>query len=295
MNFAEHPPSKQWSALKYQGLKFAEVWFKPAGEPLALAFRIPRESFQIPGMDQQLTIENLVKAVGVAPEQVESWRQDNLTHSGNHGSQFDLSKPLAPPSQGAYVEMEVRLHRPATPPSLTPDSSFMTADSLAIWHDLDARWKTILSLEASMDALRISMETLLHELEAAWKKPLTMEEKTYAPRADVAQWTKAKNRVHVAVPKMKEFIHRSVWVVGEPERKRLGELYEKHIQPQVPFAHIDEVVKQMEGLRKDRQVLAAQGKMVYQECRGIAAEVHGALRTLQSNAANARRKKGGKS
>src|SRR5204862_8029758 len=50
VNFSEHPPSKQGAALKYQGHPIAEVWFKPEGDPLALAFRVPRESFQIPGM-----------------------------------------------------------------------------------------------------------------------------------------------------------------------------------------------------------------------------------------------------
>src|ERR1700733_6748959 len=74
VNFSEQPPSKQWAALKYRGEKFAEVWFKPEGEPFDLTFRIPQRSFQIPGMDQELTTENLLKAVGVATEEVESWR-----------------------------------------------------------------------------------------------------------------------------------------------------------------------------------------------------------------------------
>ncbi len=64
----------QWAALKYRGEKFAEVWFKPEGDPLALTFRIPAESFQLPGMAQLLTLENLLKAVAIAPEEVASWR-----------------------------------------------------------------------------------------------------------------------------------------------------------------------------------------------------------------------------
>ena len=74
MNFFEQPPSKRWAALTYRGEKFAEVWFKPGDDPLALTFRIPQESFQIPGMDQLLTVENLLKAVAVAPEEAVSWR-----------------------------------------------------------------------------------------------------------------------------------------------------------------------------------------------------------------------------
>src|SRR5207253_6168552 len=116
-----------------------------------------------------------------------------------------------------------------------------------------------LGLEAAMETLRISMEGLLVEMETLWKKPLTMEEKTYALRADVAQWNKAKNRVHNALPKMKDFIHRSIWAMGSPERKRLGEYYNDHIQPHIPSPQIDDALKQLEELRKDRQVLSGHG------------------------------------
>jgi hypothetical protein len=55
---------------------------------------------------------------------------------------------------------------------------------------------------------------------------------------------------------------------------------------------MDEVLEQVENLQKDRQVLSAQGTAVYQECKSVSAEVQGALRTLQRNAAaNASRKK----
>jgi hypothetical protein len=50
VGFWEQPPSKQWAALKFRGEPLAEVWFKPQGEPSALTFRIPQESFHLPGM-----------------------------------------------------------------------------------------------------------------------------------------------------------------------------------------------------------------------------------------------------
>ncbi|MBM3993592.1 MAG: hypothetical protein FJ303_05490 [Planctomycetes bacterium] len=148
-----------------------------------------------------------------------------------------------------------------------------------------------MTLETAMDSLRMSMESLLAEMEGLWKKPLSMEEKTYAPRADVAVWQKAKNRVHNAIPKVKEFIHRSVWAMGSPERKRLESVYADHIQPRIPFLHVDEILKLLEDLRKDRQVLASLGKNVYQECKGICSELQSAVRSLHDNAAKGRRKK----
>lgn len=291
MNFSEQPPSKEWAALNYRGEKFAEVWFKPEDEPCGLTFRIPQESFQIPGMDQQLTTENLLKAVGIVPQEVESWRHGDVSHSGMDGSNPEISNPLPPPRQdGTHLDIFVRLKLPSQVVHHESGELEITAEN---WQVLEARWKAILGLEATMDTVRIQMEGLKAEMEASLKKTLTMEEKLHALRADVAQWTKAKNRVHHALPKVKEFIHRSIWALGAPERKQLEELYKNHIQPQIPFPQMDKVLEQLEYLQKDRQILSAHGGTVYHECKSIAAAVQGALRTLQSNAAaNAHQKKG---
>src|SRR5262249_12403546 len=106
-------------------------------------------------------------------------------------------------------------------------------------------------------------------------------------------WNKAKSRVHYALPKAREFVHRATWSLGAPERKKLEEVYKNHIQPQVPCAQMDQVQEQLENLLKDRQVFSAQGAALCEECQTISAEIRGALRTLQSNAAaNARNKLG---
>lgn len=273
MSFADQPPSKQWAALKYRGQRFAEVWFKPDGDPLALTFRIPADSFHIRGISEQLTLDNLLKAVALSPDEIAS-------------SSADLHTPLTPPEGDAgHLEIHVRVR--------SASDAGEAEISLEKWQDLENRWKTIVNLEAALDVVRLNMESLLVEMENAWKKPLSMEEKTYAPRADVAQLTKAKNRVHIALPKVREFIHRATWMMAAPERKRLGEIYDNHIQSHVPFSDVDHVIKQLEDLRKDRQVLTSTGKSVYQDCKALSAELQGALRTLQQNATKMRIKKTG--
>lgn len=175
--------------------------------------------------------------------------------------------------------------------SVTRDSELTGSsaqDSAATWQNLEGRWKAILGIEAAVDNVRASIEGLLLQMEASLKRTLTIEEKSYALRADIAQWDRAKNRVHYVLPRMRDFIHRAIWALGSPERKRLGELYKEHIQPQIPFPEMNEVLKQLEDLQKDRQVLSALGKGVYQESRAIAAEVQGAVSTLQSNAKSQR-------
>lgn len=296
MTFAEQPPSKHWAALKYRGEKFAEVWFKPEGEPLALAFRIPQESFQIPGMDQQLTMENLLRAVAVAPEEVESWQQDEASQSGMGGSNPGFQAPLAPPQQAAYVEIFVRLSPPPTLSTQATEEADGGTNELEVpvnWHDLEARWRTILVLETALESLRMGMESLQTEMETALRQTLTLEEKTHALRADVALWDRAKKRVQFAVPKVKDFIHRATWAMGSPERKRLEAVYKEHIHPHIPFPQLNEVLKQLEDLQKDRQVLTGLGKSVYHECKAMSAEIQGALKTLHNNAVTAAQKKRG--
>jgi uncharacterized protein YoxC len=159
------------------------------------------------------------------------------------------------------------------------------------WQSLDALWKAILGLEASIDTCRIGVEGLRSEMEGALKRTLSADEKVHALQSDVAQWNKAKNRVHYSLPKAREFIHRATWALAVPERKRLDEIYKNHIEPRVPLPDVDQVREQLEHLQKDRQVLFAQGNAVSQECRGILAEIQRAVSTLQRNAAdNARRK-----
>ncbi len=163
------------------------------------------------------------------------------------------------------------------------------------WQALEVVWKAILGLEASIDACRLSMDGLRAEMEAAFRKTLAVEEKLHASQADVAQWTKAKSRVHYALPKVREFIHRATWASVAPERKRLEEVVRNHVEPRNPLPEVDKVREQLEHLQKDRQVLFAQGNAVYQECRGITAEIQRAVGTLQRNAAdNARRKRDAK-
>lgn len=292
MNFSERPPSKQWAALTYRGEHVAEVWFKPEGEPLGLTFRVPRESFGTPGMGQRLTAENLLKAVGVVTEQVESWRHDGATSSGTGEPSSELSHPLPlPPQDATHLSFYVGLK--PSPQAAAPAEGRETEVPEDKWQDLEARWKAVLGLEASIDTLRISMEALRADLEASSRKNLAAEEKVHALNADVAQWNKAKSRALFALPKARDFIHRSTWAAGAPERKRLDELFKNHVRLRAPFPQADQVAEHLENLRKDRQVLSALGVSVYQECKSVSADIQGALRTLQSNAAaNAAKKRG---
>src|SRR5262245_29289337 len=126
----------------------------------------------------------------------------------------------------------------------------------AKWQEIEPRWKAILGLEATIDTLRINMEALRTEMEASFRRTLTGDEKLNALSNDVVQWNKAKSRVHYALPKAKEFIHRAIWAKGIPERKRLDEFFKNPIGPHLHPEEVDKVLEELENLRKDRQVLS---------------------------------------
>ncbi|MBM4070172.1 MAG: hypothetical protein FJ271_14645 [Planctomycetes bacterium] len=291
MNFAEQPPSTQWTALKYRGARFAEVWLKPGGDCLALTIRIPQDGFQLPDMGRQLTIENLLKAVAIEPAEVDSWIHGDVSHSGLDSAHPEFRNPLMPPSSAIpYLEIHVRL-KPAQ--SVGGAGGAESDVPEAMWQALEVRWKAIQTLEASLDTLRISMEGLMAEMEASLKRALTTEEKLHARRADLAEWSKAKTRVHHALPRVREAIHRSIWAMGTHERKHLEEVYKNQIKPRLPFPRMDKVMELLENLQKDRQVLFAHGTTVYHECKSTSASAQGTLRTLQNGAAaNAKKKSG---
>jgi hypothetical protein len=129
------------------------------------------------------------------------------------------------------------------------------------------------------------MEGLRAEMEASSRKTLTADEKLHSLNADAAQWNKEKSRVRYALPKVREFIHRATWALCSPERKKLEEVFKNHIRPRIPCPQLDKVAEQLDNLLKDRQVLSAHGASVHQECKSISADVQGALKTLQGNAA----------
>jgi hypothetical protein len=284
VNFLEQPPSTQWVGLKFRGEKFADVWFKPEGEPFALTIRIPQASFHLEGIGPLLTAENLVKAIGVPLETVDSW------HRGDgDATNSELASPLKPPQEATHLEVIVRMKPPA-PAAGPTDNAVFTPEK---WRDFQARWTAILGMEATIDSMRKNLESLRVEMEGALKKSLNTEEKLHALRTDVALWNKAKTRVHHVLPKGLEFIHRATWAMGLPERKALEEFYEKHIQPQVPFPQPEKVMQQLDRLLKERQVLSAHGVTVHEECKSTNSDIQGALRTLQNNAvANAYKKRG---
>jgi hypothetical protein len=139
------------------------------------------------------------------------------------------------------------------------------------------------------------MEGLLGEMDGAFRRLLTADERLFALSADVVQWNKAKSRIHFVLPKAREFVHRATWANSTPERKRLGELFKNNEASQVPLDQMDSILEKLEILRKDRQILSAHGVTVCQECKAILADVHQAVRTLQTNAARRAKQKSGAS
>jgi hypothetical protein len=294
VNFAEQPASTQWAALNYRGTKLAEVWFKPEGQPFGLTFRVPQSSFQTSGVGQSLRVQDLLKAVGISPDEVESCRCASASSSDGSESYLDPTQRLTPPQPSvAHLEIQVTLKRPTE--AVVTTEAAVPGSTSTMEQDLLARWSAILGQEASIDTMRVSMDRLRVEMDNAFKKTLTPEERMYALRLDVHQWTKAKARVPHAAPKVREFVHRATWVMGTPERKKLAEHFKNQAELGTPLPEPQQLFGQLESMLKDRQVLAAQGTAVHQECKNIIADIQAVLRRLQNTAdLNARRERDSK-
>jgi hypothetical protein len=278
---AEEVPDER-ATLRFQGEELAEAWFATEGERTTLIFRIRREHFEDAEQRRRLTYENLLTAAAVERDEIESWQVGDGSET-----KIELSEHLSklPPSE-KNLTIRVRMKPPQ------PEIPGEQEASLQQWQALEVMWKTILGLEASIDSSRLGMDGLRAEMETAFKRSMTVEEKLNALQSDVAQWNKAKTRVHHALPKVREFVHRATWALAQPERKKLEVVFKNDGEPRDPAVSAQSVREQLEHLQKERQVLFAQGNAVYQECRGILGEIQRALGGLQRNAAdNARRKR----
>lgn len=281
---SETEPSTDWTTLTRDGETIAEAWRMPEGDGFTFVFLVPRDRLEIDG--PTLSIEALLEAAGIAKDAVESWRLGDDSRSGPGGDDPALGLPMPPPTEDDdQLTVYVQLKRPE------PSEAVPEEIPLEKWQLLDGLWSAILSLESSIDATRLGMDGLRSEMDSAFKRPLAVEEKLNALQADVAQWTKAKSRVHHALPKVREFVHRATWAQTVAERKLLGEFVENHLRPRLPFAGVDKVRERLEHLQKDRQVLLATGNAVQQECRGILGEIQRATGALQRNAAERARQK----
>ena len=205
------------------------------------------------------------------------------------GTNRELKRVLPPPlPDETHLNVRVHLKPPAQASAREGEAQEVTPEQ---WQALDAYWQTILGLEASIDALRLSMDGLRMEMESAFKRSLNVDEKVHCLQADVSQWTKAKSRVHYSLPKIREFVHRATWAHAVPERKRLEDVVNNHIEPRIPHPQMDEVRERLGHLQKDRQILFAQGNAVNHECRGLLSEIQRAMSTLQRNAVENQRRK----
>jgi hypothetical protein len=272
VSVAERIPSTGWVSLTHGGDEVAEAWSMPDGDAVTVVFLVPRRRLEGDDPARRATVGALLDAAGIPPAAVAWWRLGDATDPGGP----DPGAPLPPPAADeTHLTVYVRL-RPDGPSEA--------------WQAVEALWKTVLGLEAGIDVARLAADGLRGEMEAEFRRPLTVEEKLHALQADVAAWTKAKSRVHFALPKAREFVHRATWAAAAPDRQRLGEVFRPGGPPAPPPA-ADDVRGRLEHLQKDRQVLTAQGNAVLQECRSALAEVRTALAALRRNAADRARQK----
>lgn len=281
MSFAEIDCSLQWGNLSFQGEVFAQVWFKPASMPNGLTFRIPQATFHHPAISPHLTIGNLLKAIGLDADAVQTWRTSDEAQNEIANYHVELLQPLPPlPSNTPQLYLHVLIKQPESTEAMSASSD--PKQALIKWQELQARWNNILGMEVTIDTLRQRMESLKSEIESESARAMTTDEKLNSLNADVAQWNKAKSRARYVLPRIKEYIHRATWVLGTPERKTLEETFKKDAACPSNLAELD---RELQILLKDRQILAAQGTTCHHEGRSSCDEIKKTHQTMHRNAA----------
>jgi len=149
----------------------------------------------------------------------------------------------------------------------------------ARWHETEVRWKALLDLEASVDALRSGLERYYAEMEASLKATLTPDEKLHAVAADVSAWTKAKSRVLDSLPKAKDFIHRARCANRTPEREKLEKFFRSAVGASILVPEMEQV---LEVSRKSLDALCAQGMAISFECKSVSVDVQRAFWRLET-------------
>ena len=180
-------------------------------------------------------------------------RHGDVSHAGMNGFNPELGYPLPPPPPDVtHLEIYVRLKPPSQ--AVARNESGEDEAPSAKWDSLEARWKAILGLEATMDSFRISMESLLAEMEASLKKTLTMEEKLHAPRPRT--WRSGARPKTAFIMPCRRCESLSIVPTGRwapPKGNGWRNSTRTTFNLILPFSQMDNVMEQLEYLQKDRR------------------------------------------
>src|SRR5262245_23472446 len=148
------------------GEEIAEALFMLEGGRLTVVFLVPQNRLETADASQQVTLETLLRAATIPNDEVESWRLGDGSLSGVGGDDPGLSYPLpTPPPDETHLTVQVHLKPPTQAAS---NESGEQEIPLEKWQALEALWKGILGLEASIDTSRLGMDSLRSEMEAAF-------------------------------------------------------------------------------------------------------------------------------
>ena len=282
MDFSKRAPSTKWTTLTYEGAVVAQVWFKPEGNPVGLQFLMPTRAFQLPDLENHLTMANLLKTVQIELKEIQSWTCSGIVHEGMNGTNPDFNKRIGPSSNSSDpVPIDVLLNS-GHASEITPEQ----------WNDLASRWDKIALLESEISRIRTEAERLCAKLDSLWNTTLTLEDK-YASRLDIAKWEEAKKRIPHLRPELIGFLKswNSIAAASIETKSRFVELI-KTRNSSFSQMEMSNALNELESIRKNRQVWISRGNDLCNLAQGVMSRAQVVLGQLKSSAkANFARKK----
>jgi len=269
--FVMRPPSTEWewTALDEARQNYGWVWFRPAGSPQSVLFRIPDETGAI-------TFRSLLQSTAIDPGSVATWNVYGAVYQGPAVTTPMLDQVLPDAPAGADPSIAVYVHPPvvATMPmpfavtvpaamalptmAATPAVTGTPVNS-EVYERIAAHWTASQELEAKLVELRKQLHGMTQDLKGL-NRDLTYEEGNVSDRKDRDDWAHARRWMKTAAVQISRAI--KAYDVGDTKvagtQQRFQTIYLEYILPKAPLDNILTIQGEYEHNRKLLQTLQSQ-------------------------------------
>lgn len=259
-DFLSLPPSSQWELKQLPAAAEFCVWMwrKPAHLPQGLVLQVPDETYRGYPHRQQLTLRNLLFAVGVNPAAVAWWSLCGATYSGQGGMNPCFDQPLPDPLPGADRNLNIQLAPQMAQPMQTaaPQTPIPAEQLEETFAAIEADWTSIQKLAKDLAVRRKQLQDMQMRL-SNLNRDLSSDEKLFGDNRDKSEWQDARRWMRDVSARVARFIkdHDIGESTTAAKRTWLEQTYDTYIGPRQPFDGLRDAQREFEAYRKLLQML----------------------------------------
>ena len=248
------------------------VWYKPPNLPTGLSLQIPEVTFQQYANQPAISLRNLIIRAGLNPQEIHSWHLYGNTYDAAQGTSPLLDHPVPPPVAGmdpnVLVSMLVETQEPSTvvPQPAAAMPATMSANAAKnlqpeyleeMFRRMENDWHKSMEIDRQLSNQRKKMVGMMSKLQSL-NRDLTLEESLAATSQDKVEWQTTRSWLRNSATKLSKLI--KAFDIGATssagQRLWFAEVYEKNIEPRIPFEGMEQTQRDIETYRKMMQTLA---------------------------------------